>query len=92
MLEPCSETLDGELFRSALDKSLMADNRDYQKLRNDNILAAPELLVMQDGYRDSLFTRSIMPGKNVNQTKLKTIVKEYPEKSSIIHWAKEGEK
>jgi hypothetical protein len=92
MLEPCSETLDGELFRAALDKSLMADNRDYQKLRNDNILAAPELLVMQDGYRDSLFTRSIMPGKNVNQTKLKTIVKEYPEKSSIIYWAKECEK
>ena len=92
MLEPCSETLDGELFRAALDKSLMADNQDYRKLRNDNILAAPEVLVMQDGYRDSLFTRSIMPGKNVNQTKLPTIVKEYPEKSSIIHWAKEGEK
>jgi hypothetical protein len=90
--EPCSETFDGEVFRAALDKSLMADNQDYRKLRNDNILAAPEVLVMQDGYRDSLFTRSIMPGKNVNQTKLPTIVKEYPEKSSIIFWAKEGEK
>ncbi len=92
MLEPCAETLDGELFRAALDKSLMADNRDYRKLRNENILSAPELLVMKDGYRDSLFTRAIMPGKNVNQTKLPTIVKEYPDKSSIIHWAKEGEK
>lgn len=92
ILELCSETFDGELFRAALDKSLMANNRDYEKLRNDNILLAPEVLVMQDGYRDSLFTRAIMPGKNVNQTKLPTIVKEYPEKSSIIHWAKEGEK
>jgi len=92
MLEPYSEIFDGELFRAALDKSLMADNRDYRKLRNDNILAAPEVLVMQDGYRDSLFTRALMPGKNVNQTKLPTIVKEYPDKSSIIHWAKEGEK
>lgn len=92
MLEPYSEIFDGELFRAALDKSLMADNRDYAKLRNDNILAAPEVLVMQDGYRDSLFTRALMPGKNVNQTKLPTIVKDYPDKSSIIHWAKEGEK
>ena len=92
MLEPCSETFDGELFRAALDNSLMADNQDYRKLRNDNILAAPELLVMKDGYRDSLFTRAIMPGKNVNQTKLPTIVKAYPDKSSIIDWAKEGEK
>lgn len=92
ILEPCSATLDSELFRTALDKNLMADNRNYQKLRNDNILAAPELLVMKDGYRDSLFTRALMPGKNVNQTKLPTIVKEYPDKSSIIHWAKEGEK
>ena len=47
---------------------------------------------MQDGYRDSLFTRAIMPGKNVNQTKLPTIVKVYPDKSSIIDWVKEGEK
>lgn len=92
MLEPCSETFDGELFRAALDNSLMADNQDYRKLRDDNILAAPELLVMKDGYRDSLFTRAIMPGKNVNQTKLPTIVKAYPDKSSIIDWAKEGEK
>lgn len=92
ILEPCSATLDSELFRTALDKNLMADNRNYQKLRNDNILAAPEVLVMKDGYRDSLFTRAIMPGKNVNQTKLPTIVKEYPDKSNIIHWAKEGEK
>lgn len=92
ILEPCSATLDGELFRAALDESLMVDNQDYRKLRHDNILAAPEVLVMQDGYRDSLFTRAIMPGKNVNQTKLPTIVKAYPDKSSIIDWAKEGEK
>ena len=92
MLEPCAATFDGELFRAALDKSLMAENQAYQKLRHDKILAAPEVLVMADGYRDSLFTRSIMPGKNVNQTKLPTIVKAYPEKNSIIHWAKEGEK
>lgn len=92
ILEPCSATLDGELFRAALDESLMVDNQDYRQLRHDNILAAPEVLVMQDGYRDSLFTRAIMPGKNVNQTKLPTIVKAYPDKSSIIDWAKEGEK
>lgn len=92
MLEPCSATLDGDLFRAALDERLIAENQDYRKLRNDNILAAPEVLVMQDGYRDSLFTRAIMPGKNVNQTKLPTIVKVYPDKSSIIDWVKEGEK
>lgn len=92
MIEPYSESFDGELFRAALDKNLIADNRDYEKLRKDNILAAPELLVMRDGYRDSLFTRAIMPGKNVNQTKLPTIVKEYPERDYIIDWAKEGEK
>ena len=92
MLEPCSATLDGDLFRAALDERLIAENQDYRKLRNDNILAAPEVLVMQDGYRDSLFTRAIMPGKNVNQTKLPTIVKAYPDKSSIIDWAKEDEK
>lgn len=70
----------------------MADNQDYRKLRNDNILAAPELLVMKDGYRDSLFTRAIMPGKNVNQTKLPTIVQSIPGQKQYYSLGKEGEK
>lgn len=92
ILEPYSETFKYKSFREALETSLITENPAYQKLRQSNQLLHAEIIAVMDGYRDSLFTRSIMPGKNVNQTKLKTIVQEYPDRSSIIYWAKEGEK
>lgn len=85
ILEPYSETFKSECFRDSLEKRLVAQHVEYEKLRSLNQLAALEIIVMKDGYRDSLFTRSIMPGKNVNQTKLKTIVNEYPESCSILY-------
>lgn len=91
ILEPYANNFPGDLFREGLEKTLRTENSAYEKLRSSNHLNALEVIVMPDGYRDSLFTRSIMPGKNVNQTKLKTIVKEYPEEGSMVYWAKEGE-
>ncbi|MBI4858298.1 MAG: GH3 auxin-responsive promoter family protein [Acetobacterium woodii] len=91
ILEPYANNFPGDLFREGLEKTLRTENSAYEKLRSSNQLNALEVIVMPDGYRDSLFTRSIMPGKNVNQTKLKTIVKEYPEEGSMAYWAKEGE-
>nr|WP_320026752.1 GH3 auxin-responsive promoter family protein [uncultured Acetobacterium sp.] len=91
ILEPHANHFPGDLFREGLEKTLRTENSAYEKLRSSNQLNALEVIIMPDGYRDSLFTRSIMPGKNVNQTKLKTIVKEYPEEGSMVYWAKEGE-
>lgn len=92
MLEPYSERFDSDSFRVSLEQHLAEINPSYQQLRVAQQLWPAELIVVRDGYRDSLFTRSIMPGKNVNQTKLKTIVSEYPDSSSIVDWAKEGQK
>lgn len=92
ILEPFSESFNSDSFRLALEQHLFEINPSYQQLRESGQLRGAEVIIVRDGYRDSLFTRSIMPGKNVNQTKLKTIVKEYPESSSIAAWAKEGEK
>lgn len=92
VIEPYSDTFQGDGFREALENIIMSRNEVYANKRNSNELGALEVMVMKDGYRDSLFTRSIMPGKNVNQTKLKTIVNEYPDYDSILYWAKEEKK
>ncbi|WP_414151333.1 GH3 auxin-responsive promoter family protein [Acetobacterium carbinolicum] len=92
ILEPYSERFDSEVFRLNLEKHLFKLKPSYQRLRESCHLRGVEVIMVSDGYRDSLFSRSIMPGKNVNQTKLKTIVTEYPDRNSIAGWAKEGEK
>ncbi|MGV8906866.1 MAG: GH3 auxin-responsive promoter family protein [Acetobacterium sp.] len=92
ILEPISLEFSGASFRTSLEETLMKENRIYNENRRLNQFAAVEILIMKQGYRDSLFTRSIMTGKNVNQTKLKTIVDEYPENSSIFNWVKGDEK
>ncbi len=92
ILEPYSKTLDSELFKKVLESHLFEMNLSYKQLREACQLLAAEVIIVKDGYRDSLFTRSIMPGKNVNQTKLPTFIKKLPESDWITHWAKEGEK
>ena len=84
--EPFSENIDGEAFQLALENNIISLNEKYDKKRKSQEMASLQVLVMKDGYRDSLFTRSILPGKNVNQTKLKTIVKEFPENDYIQNW------
>ncbi|MEA4806584.1 GH3 auxin-responsive promoter family protein [Acetobacterium wieringae] len=92
ILEPYSNTLNSEVFKQVLENHLFEMNFCYKQLREAYQLLAAEVILVKDGYRDSLFTRSIMPGKNVNQTKLPTFVKKYPESDWITCWAKEGEK
>ena len=83
VVEPVSNEFQGQEFIKELEKIICANHTNYRYYRENQQLGVAEILVMKQGYRDDLFTRSIMPGKNVNQTKLKTIVDKYPEESSI---------
>lgn len=85
IVEPFSVEMDEVALQQALENSLSAVSREYQQKRKDGQLLPLQVLLMKDGYRDSLFTRSIMPGKNVNQTKLKTIVTEFPDHNFMIN-------
>ena len=89
IIELLSREISGELFRTALENRLRSENSVYQENRRLKQFAPLEIIIMKQGYRDSLFTRSIMAGKNVNQTKLKIMVDNYPEKENIINWIKE---
>lgn len=88
IIEPISPELSGESFRTALENTLRSENSIYQKNRTAQQFGPLEIILMKQGYRDSLFTRAIMTGKNVNQTKLKIMVDEYPENKSILNWIK----
>ena len=83
-LEASDADFPGEAFSQELEALLIRENSSYREQRHAGQLAALELLLLAPGYRDSLFRRGIMPGKNVNQTKLKTIIQEYPEAGAIV--------
>jgi hypothetical protein len=90
VIEPESRHFQGELFRDELEQSLLCKNKGYAANRSKDKWSGLDVLIMKDGYRDSLFIRSVMPGKNVNQTKLKTIIDDYPDHTSVSEWVKEG--
>ncbi|MBC3797859.1 GH3 auxin-responsive promoter family protein [Acetobacterium tundrae] len=86
IVEPFSDRIQRESFELTLETILMSQNSVYEIKRRLNEFAPLEIMIMKDGYRDSLFTRTVLPGKNVNQTKLKTIVNELPENDQILNW------
>jgi len=88
IIESISSEISGESFRTSLENTLMKENSIYEDNRRLKQFSPLEIIFMKQGYRDSLFTRSIMTGKNVNQTKLKTMIDAYPENSSILNWVK----
>jgi len=83
-LEASDEDFPGELFSQELEALLVRENAVYRAQRHAGTLATLEVVRLAPGYRDSLFRRGIMPGKNVNQTKLKTIIREHPEAKAIV--------
>lgn len=83
IVEPFNAEFNGQEFISTLENILMSENQIYRSNRENENLKAAEIIIVEQGYRDALFMRSIIPGKNVNQTKLNTIVKVYPEEHSI---------
>lgn len=85
IVEPMGSAFHGQAFIRALENILCSGHLRYRCNRENGQIRAAEILIMEQGYRDALFTRSIMPGKNVNQTKLKTIVDKYPETDSIVN-------
>lgn len=85
IVEPVNTDFKGQEFISTLENILMSENQIYRCNRENEQLKAAEIIIVGQGYRDALFMRSIIPGKNVNQTKLNIIVKVYPEKHSIIN-------
>ncbi|WP_170253867.1 GH3 auxin-responsive promoter family protein [Acetobacterium paludosum] len=87
IVEPFSDRIQRESFELTLENILMSQNSVYEIKRRSKEFAPLEIMIMKDGYRDSLFTRTVLPGKNVNQTKLKTIVNELPENDQILNWA-----
>lgn len=84
IVEPSSGDFPGQEFIRALENILAAQHPLYRLNREKQQIKAAEIIVVAQGYRDALFSRSLMPGKNVNQTKLKTIIEVYPEESSVI--------
>ena len=83
--EPAGDAFDGKVCIHAIENILRSRHPLYNRNRENGRIRAAEMIVMKQGYRDSLFARSIMPGKNVNQTKLKTIIDAYPESGSMIN-------
>ena len=88
IVEAAADTFDGQAFIQVLEKILISDNSLYRSCRESQQIKAAEIILVKQGYRDALFVRSIMPGKNVNQTKIKTIVNVYPEDDSIVDHCK----
>ena len=88
IVEPFADDFPGQDFINALEKILIINHPVYCRLRENQRIKAAEVVVVAQGYRDGLFSRSLMPGKNVNQTKLKTIVEVYPDESSVINRSK----
>ena len=89
IIEPLTNNDMSNDFRTTLENLLISENNEYRENRSRQSMNPLEIIVAKQGYRDSLFTRSIMTGKNVNQTKLKIMVDDYPEKENIINWIKE---
>ncbi|KNZ41413.1 GH3 auxin-responsive promoter family protein [Acetobacterium bakii] len=89
IIEPLTNSTISGIFRTSLENLLISENKAYKENRFQNVMKPLEIIVAKQGYRDSLFTRSIMTGKNVNQTKLKIMVDDYPEEENIINWIKE---
>lgn len=90
IVEPFTRSFQGKKFIEALENILLSRHAHYYSNREKQQIEASEIIIVEQGYRDALFSRSIMPGKNVNQTKLKTIVTVCPEEGIIINQFKGG--
>ncbi|WKY43644.1 GH3 auxin-responsive promoter family protein [Eubacteriaceae bacterium ES2] len=78
-IEPLNEDWQTDSYAVALEKTLQASVSAYRDLRQNNVLKPLMVTEMVKGYRNGKIKRAVMPGKNVNQTKLKTIIKENPD-------------
>ncbi|MDI3536598.1 MAG: hypothetical protein PWP30_1080 [Eubacteriaceae bacterium] len=82
-IEPLDEKWDTSIYTAALEEKLQNMMPIYRKLREENSLHPLTIMQMANGYRNKKIKRSVMPGKNVNQTKLKTIIEEIPDNADF---------
>ncbi len=83
-IEPGDESFPGEGFARELEAKLIQAQSVVSGAKAGSSVNPPQVVLLRPGYRDALFRRSIMPGKSVNQTKLKAVVQAYPEAEWII--------
>ncbi|WKY47087.1 GH3 auxin-responsive promoter family protein [Eubacteriaceae bacterium ES3] len=83
-IESQDEGFETKKYELALEDQLRHKNSVYDNLRKNNILQPVVVSRMVNGYRNAKIRRAVMPGKNVNQTKLKTIIEKMPDGADIF--------
>ncbi|MDN5307596.1 MAG: hypothetical protein PWP16_959 [Eubacteriaceae bacterium] len=82
-IEPLNENWQTDTYAASLEKMLRASISAYGDLRLKEVLKPLVLRQMRKGYRNGKIKRTVMPGKNVNQTKLKTIIGKIPDSADF---------